>query len=130
MAGWEIPLSRRFWEPGVQGIYEYDFGDSWEHDVLLEGVLIPEAGVKYPRCWVGENACPPEDCGGVRGYYDLLEIIWDPSHEEYEDTIMWLRSIVPGNVPFDSRKFDPEEVHFDNPKKRLKSLRMSDVTRK
>jgi hypothetical protein len=121
-AGWEIPLFRHFWKPGIQGIYEYNFGDCWEHDVLLEGVLIPEAGVKYPRCLAGENACPPEDCGGVGGYYDLLEIIRDPSHEEYKETLIWLESMVPGNVPFDSREFDPEDVHFDNPKKRFKSL--------
>jgi hypothetical protein len=122
LAGWEIPLSLHFREPGAKGIYEYDFGDSWEHDVLLEGVLIPEAGAKYPRCLAGANACPPEDCGGIGGYYNLLETIRDPLHEEYEESLIWLKSMVPGNVPFDSTKFAPEEVHFDNPKKRLRSL--------
>ena len=68
LAGWEIPLDRFFWRPGTSAVYEYDFGDSWNHDVLLEGVLIPEAGSTYPRCLAGENACPPEDCGGIWGY--------------------------------------------------------------
>jgi hypothetical protein len=122
LAGWEIPLSRYFWQPGSQAGYEYDFGDSWEHDLLLEGVLIPEAGIKYPRCLAGENACPPEDCGGIGGYYRLLEMLQDPSHQEHEESLIWLESMVPGNVPFDARKFNPGEVHFDNPKKRLKAL--------
>ena len=52
--------------------YEYDFGDGWEHDVLLEGVLSAEPYTCYPKCVDGERACPPEDCGGVYGYVQLL----------------------------------------------------------
>src|SRR5262249_14519979 len=45
-------------------VYEYDFGDSWQHDVILERTLEPKPGIKYPICLEGERACPPEDCGG------------------------------------------------------------------
>jgi hypothetical protein len=53
-------------------IYKYDFGDSWEHEVLVEEVLPPDPDFKHPVCLGGANACPPEDCGGIPGYYDLL----------------------------------------------------------
>jgi hypothetical protein len=66
-------------------IYEYDFGDSWEHEVVVEKITPPEAGVSYPVCLAGERACPPEDCGGVWGYAELLEALADPEHEMHED---------------------------------------------
>jgi len=61
--------------------YEYDFGDGWEHEVLLENILPAVANTQYPKCIAGKRACPPEDCGGVGGYEDLLEIIANPTHE-------------------------------------------------
>lgn len=61
-------------------IYEYDFGDSWEHELLIEKILPPETGVYYPRCLTGKRACPPEDCGGVWGYADFLDAIRDPNY--------------------------------------------------
>jgi hypothetical protein len=64
--------------------YEYDFGDGWEHELLLEKILPAEAGVHYPRCLKGKRACPPEDCGGVWGYAGLLEAMADKSHSERE----------------------------------------------
>jgi len=57
--------------------YEYDFGDGWEHEIMVEKVLAPEAGVHYPQCVAGKRACPPEDCGGVGGYERFLEVIKD-----------------------------------------------------
>ncbi len=70
--------------------YEYDFGDGWDHDVLLEKIndigLVKGASV----CITGENKCPPEDCGGMWGYENLLNIQKDPNHEEYEDCLEWL----------------------------------------
>ena len=67
--------------------YIYDYGDDWEHDIKLEKILISDPKSKYPLCTGGKRACPPEDCGGVWGYYDFLEIIMDPSHERYEDIL-------------------------------------------
>jgi hypothetical protein len=63
--------------------YEYDFGDSWEHEILVEQVLPPQSGVRYPICVAGRRACPPEDLGGVWGYAEYLEAIRDAEHEGY-----------------------------------------------
>ncbi|MFI6390654.1 plasmid pRiA4b ORF-3 family protein [Nonomuraea sp. NPDC050540] len=70
--------------------YTYDFGDDWEHTILVEAVTAAGSGIAYPRCLDGRGACPPEDCGGVWGYDHLLEILADPHHEEHEDRLEWL----------------------------------------
>ncbi|GLW98060.1 plasmid pRiA4b ORF-3 family protein [Microtetraspora sp. NBRC 16547] len=70
--------------------YTYDFGDDWEHTIVVEAVTTPEPGIAYPRCLTGRRACPPEDCGGIWGYNYLLEILADPKHEEHEDRLEWL----------------------------------------
>lgn len=79
-------------------LYEYDFGDSWEHEVVFEGCLKTESGRRYPLCLEGERACPPEDVGGSGGYEEFLETIADPDHEEHEQMLRWVGG-----------KFDPEE---------------------
>lgn len=79
LAGWTVPISRHFANPGDAARYEYDFGDGWTHVVKLLAIEPRERGAKYPRCIGGERACTPEDCGGVPGYYRLLEILADPS---------------------------------------------------
>jgi hypothetical protein len=65
---------------GAKAIYTYDFGDSWEHAIVVEKVLAREPGVAYPCCVGGKLQGPPEDCGGIPGYYNLLEAIRDPRH--------------------------------------------------
>jgi tetratricopeptide (TPR) repeat protein len=84
--------------------YEYDFGDSWEHAILVEKVLPPEKGARYPACVGGRRACPPEDVGGVWGYETFLEAIADPTHEEREEMLEWVGGA------FDPEAFDAEEV--------------------
>ncbi len=69
--------------------YDYDFGDSWEHEVLFEGCPLPEKGQKYPLCLEGERACPPEDVGGMHGYAEFLKTIKDREHEEREEMLEW-----------------------------------------
>lgn len=87
-------------------VYEYDFGDSWEHDVILEKILPIDNNLKYPVCLTGKMSCPPEDCGGVWGYSEMLEVLKDPSHEQYESYIEWL-----GGEEFDPEFFDKNEIN-------------------
>jgi hypothetical protein len=83
--------------------YEYDFGDGWQHEVILEKVMASEPGAKYPRCLDGERACPPEDVGGVYGFADYVEAIANPHHSEYRELLKW-------NGPFDPAQFDAKKA--------------------
>lgn len=112
LAGWEVKIADYFSMKNPQALYIYDFGDNWEHTIKLEKILPRDEKVEYPICLEGERACPPEDCGGVWGYVDLLETISDPDNEEYEDTIEWLGD------DFDPEYFDPVDVYFDDPDER------------
>jgi len=94
-------------KPKQKMIYEYDFGDGWEHEILLEKVLQPDSVVRYPRCIGGARACPPEDCGGTGGYMNFLEAIADPEHEEHEEYLDWIGG------EFDPEKFDPSEFETE-----------------
>jgi Plasmid pRiA4b ORF-3-like protein len=86
----KIALNRLLSVPKQKLIYEYDFGDSWTHQVLLEQVVELEPGAAYPRCTAGKRACPPEDCGGVWGYASFLEAIADPAHPEHDEMLEWV----------------------------------------
>jgi hypothetical protein len=82
------------WTPHEDGtatgtLYE-DFGDGWEHEILLEGILLREPKTKYPRCTDGERACPPEDCGGPPGYAHMLEALRNPRHPEHAHYKEWI----------------------------------------
>jgi hypothetical protein len=66
--------------------YTYDFGDSWEHDVLVEDILAPD-GVAHAVCLAGRRAGPPEDCGGVWGYAELCDILADPDHPDHAERV-------------------------------------------
>ena len=88
--------------------YTYDFGDGWEHDLIVEDVLPAEPGAAYPRCTAGRRACPPEDCGGMWGYQYLLEVLADPGHEEHADRLEWLGLDSPDQ--FDPAGFELSEV--------------------
>jgi hypothetical protein len=70
--------------------YMYDFGDSWEHEIVVEAVGPPDPDLRYPAVLAGEHACPPEDCGGVWGYADLLEVLADPGNPAYEEMMEWM----------------------------------------
>lgn len=126
LPGWETKLSMYLHEPGQWMEYEYDFGDGWVHDVLFEGLLVKEKGAKYPKCLGGQRACPPEDCGSVPGYYELLDILQDPEHEEYEETISWLKGHLKNYYPYDPEAFELEKVRFSNPTTRWKKAFMRD----
>ncbi|HOE39131.1 MAG TPA: plasmid pRiA4b ORF-3 family protein [Bacteroidales bacterium] len=90
-------------------IYEYDFGDDWEHDIVLEKILPYDNKLVYPICVKGKMNCPPEGCGGVLGYAYMLEVIKDPEHEDYEELRDWL-----------GEEFDPEFFDIDTVNELLK----------
>ena len=69
--------------------YEYDFGDGWEHEIVVESLGEPVSGANYPRCTAGERACPPEDCGGIPGFAEFVEAMADPRHPEHEAMRAW-----------------------------------------
>jgi hypothetical protein len=89
---------------GFKFRYEYDFGDSWLHQVLVEKILPPAPGQDYPVCIKGRRACPPEDVGGMWGYYGYLEAIQDPNHPEHDEYLEW-------RGPFDPEAFDLDEIN-------------------
>jgi hypothetical protein len=85
--------------------YIYDIGDNWDHTVVVEKISDKESGKKYPRCTEGKMACPPEDCGGIEEYYEMLKAFKDPKHEEHEDIVEWLGD------DFDPEEFDIEDTN-------------------
>jgi hypothetical protein len=86
-------------------VYEYDFGDGWEHDVVLERSAASLPDSPQVRVIGGQRACPPEDVGGIGGYYAYLEAIEDPAHPEHDDMLEW------AGGAFDPAAFDLEEVN-------------------
>ena len=90
-------------------VYEYDFGDSWEHSLVVEAATVVEAGARYPRCVAGEGACPPEDCGGIPGYAKQRATLADPSDPDHEDMLEWLGISSAGE--FDPARFDLDAIN-------------------
>ncbi|MCK4476114.1 MAG: plasmid pRiA4b ORF-3 family protein, partial [Methanophagales archaeon] len=105
---WKQKIADYFSMENRTADYVYDFGDSWEHKIQLEKILLREKDINYPICIKGKRACPPEDCGGIWGYEELLEIIRNPEHEKHEEMLEWLGG------EFDAEHFDVEEVGFDD----------------
>jgi hypothetical protein len=93
-------LSQVMRRKGAKLLYVYDFGDSWEHEVVAEDIVPTEPTVRYPRCLDGRRAAPPEDCGGAWGYEELLRVLGDPTHEEHAERREWL------GEGFDPERFD------------------------
>ncbi len=87
-------------QKGDKITYIYDFGDDWQHTLLVEKVLPYDSSMKYPVCLKGRRSCPPDDCGGIWGYSDLLATIADKDHPEHEEIMEWV-----------GEDFDPD--HFD-----------------
>jgi len=84
-------------------IYEYDYGDSWEHTVLLEDSNVKTTPIFLPYCIEGEHACPPEDCGGIPGYESLVRIMANPDDDEYDEMVEWLGKV-----------YDPKAFYLDD----------------
>jgi hypothetical protein len=93
--------------------YEYDFGDAWTHQLIVEERSLPKEGVKYPICVGGQRACPPEDCGGPWGYSDFVDTITNPDHRGHGEMLEWVGG------EFDPERFDLEAVN--NELRRMRS---------
>jgi hypothetical protein len=89
---------------GMRFLYEYDFGDGWQHVLHVEKVLELESGRRYPVCIAGQRATPPEDVGGIWGYEVYLEAMQDPDHPEHDDYLEW-------RGEFDAEAFDLKAVN-------------------
>ena len=89
-------------------VYAYDFGDSWEHSVVLEKQLPADPDTHYPICTDGKLACPPEDCGGIPGFYDVLDALDDPDHERIVELSDWIGD-----------HFDPQAFSVDSVNRKL-----------
>jgi len=107
----EVVVADLIQEPGDRAIYTYDYGDGWQHEVVFEGSYPKERGKKYPVCVAGELAGPPEDCGGIPGYYDCIRALREG--DDSEELLDWLGRWRPD-------RFDPAKVRFWSPLRRLK----------
>jgi hypothetical protein len=95
--------------------FEYDFGDSWNHEVVVEGIQAEHAG-RQPHCFDGARACPPEDVGGAYGYAEFCAAISDPKHARHAELRDWYAGLPYG---YDDTAFDPDRVDFDGINKRI-----------
>jgi hypothetical protein len=87
--------------------YVYDFGDGWEHEVIVEKVEPVDPDQPYPSLITGKRACPPEDCGGIYGYLHLLEVLADPNDEEHAELSEWVGGTLdPGHFDLEATRRD------------------------
>jgi len=112
-------LSAVLGRAGAKMIYTYDFGDGWEHEIVLEKQLPADPGSTYPVCTNGKLACPPEDCGGIPGYYNLLDALADPQNPEHEEMRDWIGD-----------DFDPQAFSVVSVNQRLAPKRRRSTTTK
>ena len=87
-------LGELIWTVGARLLYEYDFGDGWQHELLLEEVLLGDESFQQ-ICVAGERCCPPEDCGGPQGFAELLKAMADANHPDHKDVCAWLGDFAP-----------------------------------
>ena len=104
---WAHQIASMFTSRNDTALYEYDFGDDWRHTVRLIDVMRHDFRLRYPRCSGGARACPPEDCGGIDGYAEIVAGTLD------DDTRAWLPT------GYDPAHFDPAAVRFSDPARRL-----------
>lgn len=91
--------------------YIYDIGNYWEHKILVEDFLPPNPATQYPICIKGKLNCPPEDCGGIYSFYEMLEILSDSTHPDYKFMRQWL-----------GKNYSPELFDIDRVNKILKKI--------
>ena len=95
---------------GHKCIYTYDFGDNWEHEIEIIDILDRE-NIQYPKCIAGERNSPPEDCGSIPGYEEIIEALKNKNKSEYQDILDWLGD------------YDPEKFNIDEVNKAILSVK-------
>jgi hypothetical protein len=95
----QVTLSQIAPDVGSHFVYEYDFGDSWDHKLVVERIISPQKEAQYPLCMDGKRACPPEDVGGVGSYAEFLAAIRNRRHAEHAGWMEWVGG-----------KFNPEAI--------------------
>ena len=103
--------------PGMRFHYVYDFGDGWQHEILVEKLLPPDPDVFYPICTDGQRACPPEDVGGVPGFERFMQAMADPADPEHNEYMTWFGG-----------EFDPEEFDLEEANEALQDLAVQTST--
>jgi hypothetical protein len=107
-----VKLSRVIPGEKFEFAYDYDFGDGWNHKILVEKIFKTDEELKHPVCLKGKRSAPPEDSGGVGGYYNLLEALRDTGHPDHNDLLEWAGD-----------EYDPEYFNVDEVNERLKKIR-------
>jgi Plasmid pRiA4b ORF-3-like protein len=92
-----VTLGRVAPRKGANLLYRYDFGDDWQHDIVVEDILPAHPTIHSPRCLDGRRAAPPDDCGGPFGYGELLDALAEPTRKDHAGRLEWLGD-----------RFDPE----------------------
>jgi hypothetical protein len=113
---WNTRLKQVITKVGERFVYEYDFGDSWDHTILVEKILPPDPKMRHAVCLEGARACSPEDVSGVHGYTRFLQAIRSPKDEEHDEYLAWVGGA------FDPEAFDLVEIN-----RRLRKLKKRDT---
>lgn len=92
-------------------VYEYDFGDGWEHNIVVEKILPVDPEADYPYCVKGRRACPPEDVGGVWGFEEFVEAMKNSNHEEHLSYVTWWGGL-----------YDPEALNLNEINQGLQTI--------
>jgi hypothetical protein len=107
--GWKRSIAKYFSGENPSATYVYDFGDDWNHEIILEELLPEENAARQPVCIEGRGACPPEDCGGPYGYAEFLRAIKKPGSPRGSELLEWVGG------SFDPHCFEVKDVTFDDP---------------
>jgi hypothetical protein len=116
LTGWEHDIAAYFSMENRRAEYLYDFGDEWDHAILLEKILPRESGKEYPCCIAGKRNSPPDDVGSVSGYEEFCAIMKDPRHPQHKAKVKWY------DGEYDPEAFDCNNVLFFDPADLLELL--------
>jgi hypothetical protein len=119
LPGWTVGVHETLTRARGSALYHYDLGDDWTHRITLFDRKPAAPGRTYPRCAAGKRACPPEGCGGPRGYRDFLHALRDPRHDQHVEMTAGFAD--EAGRPFDPEKFHPRDARFEDPNQHLRN---------